>query len=520
MTKDQIIARIFELVPPGSPDPQDESVLAELRTLAASLVDLAKVSGKIIDPFQAIYDRQISTPTSELQAMIAGQVVLVTGGEGHIGQELISELQKYQPKTIVSVDNMHENFYPRPIASPDRSIVHKYTVDIRDREALEKIFHAESPEIVFHCAAQRLPAHGETDPAYTVSTNVFGTQNILDLCVDHKVQRCVFASTGKGSRFMTRDVYAGSKKVAEWMVVSAAHRSDVAFSIVRFTHVAQTSPVSHDMDNKLAAGMMGIHSPNSVIFAQSISEAVQLLLNGLALTRPTNPRVLSVASLGWPIEVLDLALHKMYRDSKIVPLFFRGYPDGYSDPLFRGQLAWEGLAVGNPLFNSLEPIRKQDGISDDIMVGAIAAFDEKKFAQGMSHLESIVQAAMSSGEVSGIKPALGHLIRETAQSAFNLVTPSHLLNILERGIDPRALLVERMPLAAHQEISEMLVKALYQRLDDACFQDAKWTHVRYVNLVESLRIFTDVQVETQYLIQSLRSFQSPTLCERVPALAA
>ena len=56
-----------------------------------------------------------------------------------------------------------------------------YFVDIRDKAALLKIFRDEKPEIVFHLAAQAIVRTSYDDPIDTISTNVMGTANVLEV---------------------------------------------------------------------------------------------------------------------------------------------------------------------------------------------------------------------------------------------------------------------------------------------------------------------------------------------------
>ncbi len=509
MTKDDIVARIKELVPPGAPVPQDEKLCEELRCLTVKLIDLAaNAPGGISDPFCAISDRRISVPAERLRKLLDNRIVLVTGGEGHIGHALITELHQYSPYRIISVDNLHDNTYLRPTPYPSIPNIRKYTIDIRDRSALDKVFREEAPDIVFHCAAQRLPAHAELDPTYTISTNVMGTKNILDLCVEHEVSRCVFSSTGKASRYMTRDVYAGSKKIAEWLIAETACSSSVAFSIARFTHVAQTSPVAQDISEKLRSGMIGMHSPDSVMFVQSLVEAAQLLLNALLLARPREPRLLCVADLGWPIEALDIAIHKMYNSSKPVALYFTGHPDGYSEPFFKGQLHWEGPAIGHPLFNALEPIQSNTGASPDVLVGALAPFAENVLARHINVLSNISRDSVEATVNGSVKRLLGRGVRGVSQSAFHLIPPVMLLQVLHRGLDPRSLKLEGISIDSHRDIAEIILKALYGRIEPCSFPSAGWTLMKHRPLVDSLRTLSAVRDEAEYILVALQSCEN------------
>jgi FlaA1/EpsC-like NDP-sugar epimerase len=62
---------------------------------------------------------------------------------------------------------------------------------------------------------------------------------VIQLCETYGVQQCIFSSTGKASRYFTNDVYAGSKKLAEWLFAQAAQQGRVKYGMVRFTHIIE-----------------------------------------------------------------------------------------------------------------------------------------------------------------------------------------------------------------------------------------------------------------------------------------
>jgi len=116
---------------------------------------------------------------------LAGQTFLVTGGSGFFGDFFIGQVLQRGAR-VVNVDIVDS-------VREDAALTN-LRVDIRDRAALATAF-GSAPRIdtVFHFAA--LLAHGDITEADMLSVNVQGTRNVLDLCVEHGVQRLVFTST-------------------------------------------------------------------------------------------------------------------------------------------------------------------------------------------------------------------------------------------------------------------------------------------------------------------------------------
>ena len=119
---------------------------------------------------------------------------LVTGGAGFIGSNLVDALLERGAEVVV-VDNLstgrRENL--DGALAGDAKLVE---LDITDGEALAALVTSESPDTVFHFAAQIDVRKSLADPAFDASINVGGTANLLEAARAAGVRRFVFASTG------------------------------------------------------------------------------------------------------------------------------------------------------------------------------------------------------------------------------------------------------------------------------------------------------------------------------------
>jgi NAD(P)-dependent dehydrogenase (short-subunit alcohol dehydrogenase family) len=351
MRTHEIFGEMWRLAPAGTPDPDRPATLARLAELTEALI--AAYGGPTalaIDPLAEGRARTLPLDRAAVSEALRGRRVLVTGGAGGVGRALVGALPAFDPAHITSVDLVLPE---RPLA--DAEVV----ADVTDLAALRHCFGRARPEVVFHLAAQRLPGLAEHQVRRTVATNVLGTQHVVDLAAAFDVRRLVHASTGKAARYHTPDIYAGSKKLAEWMVAEAGQRGPVRVTLARFTHIVENSPVSADFDQKLAAGLLRIHDPDRVMYVQSMREAVCLLLSGAGVADESGPTLLTVRDLGWPVEVLRLALHRVVRSGRRVPLCFAGLPAGYERHPFLGQMDWSGPDSPHPMVNALETPRTQ-----------------------------------------------------------------------------------------------------------------------------------------------------------------
>ncbi|MEG4346526.1 polysaccharide biosynthesis protein [Microcoleus sp. A003_D6] len=499
-SKAEIIDRIQQLVPPGSPEPQEPEILAALQTLTAQLISAYQADGQLeSEPFSDVCDRTIHLYESACCRKIKGKTILITGGEGCVGSFLIEKLLELGATKIISADNARcqnpeENL---PLFTKEGAVTF-YAVDIRNFEALKHIFEVEKPEIVFHLAAQRQPGLAEIKIRETVTTSLLGCKHIIQLCEEYGVEHCIFSSTGKTSRYFTTEVYAASKKFAEWQFAKAAQEGDVTYGMVRFTHMLENSLFCEQMSKKVQQGKtVNVHAPHRYVTAQNLVEAVHLLLNSLVVSVPGKLKFVAVRNLGWPTETLEVALYKILESGKNLPIYFQGLLPGYEEPFFLGQFDWQKPTDIHLLINVLEdPFRIVDDSGDMVSV-ELAPFSLRVLDKQVSKLESLI-VDPDFPEVQ-IKHALVAAEKEVIASSFAWSLPQDLLKILQWGIHPKKLQGYGTEIADYSEIIELLLQGIYGRLDKEVLHSAGVTVDEFDDLVESLSTLDSIQAEVGYL---------------------
>jgi len=116
--------------------------------------------------------------------------VLVTGGAGFIGSHIVDLLVENDYKVVI-VDDLSSG---REKNINKRARFHK--LDITDQKGLAKMFEQERPDYVCHEAAQISVSFSVRDPLFDAQTNILGSLNLLQCCVNHQVKGIVFASSG------------------------------------------------------------------------------------------------------------------------------------------------------------------------------------------------------------------------------------------------------------------------------------------------------------------------------------
>jgi dTDP-glucose 4,6-dehydratase len=123
--------------------------------------------------------------------------VLVTGSEGFIGSHLVEHLVKknYRVKAFVLYNSLSNIGW---LSSLDKNILNKieiYFGDIRDLKNLSKSFNGI--EYVFHLAALIGIPYSYTSPKSYIDTNIIGTYNILECCLNYKIKKLITTSTSE-----------------------------------------------------------------------------------------------------------------------------------------------------------------------------------------------------------------------------------------------------------------------------------------------------------------------------------
>jgi NAD(P)-dependent dehydrogenase (short-subunit alcohol dehydrogenase family) len=347
-TISDVIGEIRVAAPPGIP-PGKEARLA-LSELTDTLLRLrAAEAAREEARFLSIADRTLPIPEHRVGGSLDGATVLVTGGTGCIGTALIEQLAGHAARVVSLSRGLTSGRPVHPSAEYLRA-------DITDRDSVDTVMAAVAPDIVFHVAGQRDPGRAETDICGTIKTNILGTRNVLESAAALGVPRTVCASTGKAMRLYSPDVYAASKRAAEWVAADIAASSAMRCSAVRFTHVVDNSIVYGKLRTwtEDPEAVLRLHAPDTAFYAQSALESARLLTLAALDPEPCLLRIHAITDLGWPVCLLDLALGMLASTGAGTPIYISGYDPGYEAISFPG--LYDPMTAGDvsPLINALE----------------------------------------------------------------------------------------------------------------------------------------------------------------------
>lgn len=229
--------------------------------------------------------------------------ILVTGGTGSIGREIVRNLVRREPKVIRVLDNNEtELFYlNEELNSP---LIRPLLGDIRDKCRLERA--CEGVDVVFHTAALKHVPLCEYNPFEAVMTNIMGTQNILDASLSQDVERFVLVSTDKAVE--PNNVMGATKLLSERLTISAngyKGKRRTQFSCVRLGNVLNSrGSVIPVFRSQLEMGRpLTVTDPAMTRFMMSLEKAVELILMSGSRAIGGDIYILKMSS----IRLIDLA---------------------------------------------------------------------------------------------------------------------------------------------------------------------------------------------------------------------
>ena len=169
--------------------------------------------------------------------MFKDRRILVTGGTGSWGYELIRQLLPMEPAEVIVYSRSESSQVAMSRAFEDPRLTFRIG-DVRDREALSNA--CKGVDLLFHLAALKHVPVCEDQPYEALKTNVLGTQNVIEAAIENKVERVINISTDKAAN--PSNFYGMTKAIGEKLIVYAnLLRSDTKFVCVRGGNVLGTN---------------------------------------------------------------------------------------------------------------------------------------------------------------------------------------------------------------------------------------------------------------------------------------
>jgi nucleoside-diphosphate-sugar epimerase len=236
--------------------------------------------------------------------------ILVTGGMGLIGHNIVSKVQNEHE--VIIIDN-HTNYGFIPQGQVDNLINQRrkkisnyknYLVDITDANDINLIFKNFKPDLVIHCASYPRQKAVEADPAMGAKVMCEGLTNLLEAAVRNKTKRFLYISSsmvyGDFEHDVTEDSvcnpigqYGIFKLMGEKLVQDYSRRTGIEYVIVRPSAVYGELDVEDRVVSKFVLGAiqgktLKVNGPDEVLDFTYVDDAAEGIVKAALGTNTTN----------------------------------------------------------------------------------------------------------------------------------------------------------------------------------------------------------------------------------------
>lgn len=254
---------------------------------------------------------------------LTGKTILVTGGAGSIGSEIVRQVAEYEPKLLLILDQAETPLHNLQLEIQEKfPTLHFKNIicDVSNKKRLEFLFERSQIDVIYHAAAYKHVPLMEENPHEAVFVNIKGTKNLADLAVKYKIGHFVMVSTDKAVN--PSNVMGASKRAAEMYVQSLYHSQTktggfTKFITTRFGNVLGSNGSVVPLFRKQieSGGPITITHPEIIRYFMTIPEACQLVLEAGAMGKGGE---IFIFDMGAPVKIMDLAL-KMIKLAGFVP---------------------------------------------------------------------------------------------------------------------------------------------------------------------------------------------------------
>ncbi len=359
---------------------------------------------------------------TQVAACFRDKTVLITGGGGSIGGELCRQIIGFEPKQIVLYDISENYMYDLFFVLEEQyrmSLKDKLILcvgSIQDKERLDEVMAAYTPDIVLHAAAHKHVPLMEDCPAQAVKNNVFGTYITAKSAMEHGAKRFVMISTDKAVN--PTNVMGATKRLAEMIIEALNQEGETVFTAVRFGNVlgSHGSVVPLFERQIRSGGPVTLTHPEIIRYFMTIPEAAGLVLQAASIAKGGE---LFVLDMGQPMKIRELA-------QRMIQLYTsQGGPTV--------DIVYTGLRPGEKLYEEL--MMEDEGISCTEREKVFIARPEVIGMDIMAQMLEELNACIASG---GDMRACLHKLLPTFQEADSVNQKAEEEHLLDKAVPTEA----------------------------------------------------------------------------------
>jgi FlaA1/EpsC-like NDP-sugar epimerase len=254
---------------------------------------------------------------ADVRNFFSGKSVVVTGGVGSVGSEIVRQLLELDTKEIRAFDNNETALFEAEHQYSGDCRFRAYQGDITNEWETLRVF--SGADYVFHTAALKHVPSCERSPFSAVDTNILGVKSIIRAAQQNQVKKVLFTSSDKA--VSPTNVMGASKLMGERLFIAANFMSvgpnnGTLFSNTRFGNVAGSrgSVIPLFCKQIQQGGPITLTDDRMTRFIMSLEDATELVIESMVYARGGDTFITKMPSMG--IADLTRVLVKM-----VAPLY-------------------------------------------------------------------------------------------------------------------------------------------------------------------------------------------------------
>lgn len=347
--------------------------------------------------------------------VLLGKRVLVTGAGGSIGSALACAALASGPASLVLLDTSENGLYQINRRLHEAGSREHVAVlgSVCDGNALEGVFEAHRPQIVFHAAALKHVPLMEQNPFSAVENNALGTYALARGAVENGVEQMLLVSTDKAVD--PASIMGASKRIAE-LVLLALGGAGTRMTAVRLCNVmgSQGSVLPLFLEQIARGGPLTVTDREAFRYFITVERAVEALFAALESRSDAN---ILIADVGPAVRILELAEHLIKAHGSSAAIEFTGLRPGdkLSERLLssRERLVTNDVLAGSGLREIESPAPGAGAIHAAMreMKEALRERDLARLLRGVLALvpeyrpSEVIEAALASSEAVAVMQA-------------------------------------------------------------------------------------------------------------------